>query len=304
MSYFLAQSLAQLRSQVNALWPNRDKKSDGWIGDASHNARKSDHNPDYSDGGIVRALDIDKDGIDVEALLSAVVGEPRVAYVIWNRRIWTHAKGWQPYSGANPHTGHIHVSIRHTAAAAAGGAWSLGAGTVGPVATPSAPAVQPSTGGGSVVDWLNGKGRDSSYAARAKLATQYGIRGYKGTADQNTALLAKLKAGVPAPAVKPKPAPAKPKTAGKTVAQMAAEVRAGKHGNGHDVRRKSLGISAAEYAKVRDAVNGKSEGKSVADMATEVIQGKHGNGHPARQQSLGVNAATYAKVRAAVNKRA
>ena len=300
MSYSLAPSLAQLRAQVNALWPNRDKGSDGWIGDASHNARKSDHNPDYSAGGIVRALDIDKDGIDVEVLLAAVVGEPRVAYVIWNRRIWSQATGWTPYRGPNGHTAHIHVSIRHTAAAAAGDAWKLGAGAVGPVATPSAPAVQPATGGGSVVDWLNARKRDSSYAARARLAAQYGIKGYSGTAAQNTALLAKLKAGGPAV----KPAPVKPKPAAKSVAQMAAEVRGGKHGNGHDVRRKSLGVSAAVYEQVRAAVNGKAAGKSISQMATEVIQGKHGNGHSARQKSLGVDTATYAKVRAAVNKRA
>lgn len=143
MSYRLAASLVKLRSQVNDRWPNRDKKSDGWIGDASHNARKSDHNPDWSSGGVVRALDLDKDGIDVEELLNAVVGEPRVAYVIWNRRIWTHAKGWQPYSGSNPHTGHVHVSIRHTKAAEASGAWKLGGITVKPAA--SKPSVKPAT---------------------------------------------------------------------------------------------------------------------------------------------------------------
>lgn len=180
----------------------------------------------------------------------------------------------------------------------------LMSGAVEPVSSkPSKPAAKPSVGGGSVVDWLAAKGRDSSYAARARLAAQYGIKGYKGTAAQNTALLAKLKGGAPAPApaAKPKPKPA-PAPSGKTVEQMAAEVIAGKHGNGHDVRRKSLGISAAEYAKVREAVNGGS--KSIADMATEILQGKHGNGHPNRQKSLGVNNATYAKVRAEVNRRA
>lgn len=117
----------------------------------------------------------------------------------------------------------------------------------------------------------------------------------------------------PAPAkpVESKPAPAKPKPEGKTVKQMADEVIAGKHGNGHDARRKSLGVSAATYAKVRAEVNAragvkapaKPKGKTVAQMATEVIAGKHGNGHANRQKSLGVSASTYAKVRAEVNKR-
>lgn len=49
--------------------------------------------------------------------------------------------------------------------------------------------------------------------------------------------------------------PAKP--AGKSVATMANEVIAGKHGNGHAQRRKSLGVNAATYAKVRAAVNRK-----------------------------------------------
>ena len=36
---------------------------------------------------------------------------------------------------------------------------------------------------------------------------------------------------------------------------MAEEVIAGKHGTGHDNRRKSLGISKTEYEKVRKEVN-------------------------------------------------
>lgn len=113
MAYHLAPSLAQLRAEVNARWPHRDKGSDGWIGDTAHGARTSDHNPDYSAGGVVRAIDIDKDGIDVNVLLTMVVGDARTAYVIWNRRIWVRGSGWSAYKGANGHTAHVHVSIRH-----------------------------------------------------------------------------------------------------------------------------------------------------------------------------------------------
>src|SRR5699024_8446247 len=57
------------------------------------------------------------------------------------------------------------------------------------------------------------------------------------------------------PQTKPKPQ-AKPSTSNKkSVAQMAKEVLAGKHGNGHAARQKSLGVSNAEYAKVRSEVN-------------------------------------------------
>ncbi|MEC2222889.1 MULTISPECIES: GH25 family lysozyme [Heyndrickxia] len=48
----------------------------------------------------------------------------------------------------------------------------------------------------SLVNYLKNKGMAWSYAAREKLAAQYGIVNYKGTAAQNIALLTKLQAGV------------------------------------------------------------------------------------------------------------
>lgn len=42
---------------------------------------------------------------------------------------------------------------------------------------------------------------------------------------------------------------------GKSISQMATEVIRGDHGSGHENRRKSLGISKAEYEKVRKEVN-------------------------------------------------
>ncbi|MBM7679830.1 hypothetical protein, partial [Gracilibacillus alcaliphilus] len=94
----------------------------------------------------------------------------------------------------------------------------------------------------------------------------------------------------------------------KTIAQMATEVINGRHGSGHANRRQSLGISQAQYAKVRAEVNrraggGSASGKSISQMATEVIQGKHGSGHENRRKSLGISKAEYEKVRKEVNKR-
>ena len=48
---------------------------------------------------------------------------------------------------------------------------------------------------GSIVDYLNSSGRNSSYAARRKLAEEYGMSGYSGSANQNTKLLRMLQGG-------------------------------------------------------------------------------------------------------------
>lgn len=104
---------------------------------------------------------------------------------------------------------------------------------------------------------------------------------------------------------KPKPSP-KPKK--KTIDQMAAEVIAGKHGNGHVNRRKSLGISQVEYNKVRNRVNqlagikivAKPTLKSLNSIAQEVIDGKWGNGND-REKRLNKAGYNADKVQAKVN---
>lgn len=49
--------------------------------------------------------------------------------------------------------------------------------------------------GGSIVDYLSSVGKASDFNSRSQLASQYGISGYSGTADQNTQLLNKLRGG-------------------------------------------------------------------------------------------------------------
>lgn len=113
-SPFLAPNLARLRTSINTRWPGRDHSSDGWIGDQAHQARTSDHNPDGT--GVVRALDIDKDGVHVPTVLAALMLHPSIRYVIHNRRIYHVDKKFRParYTGTNPHTGHIHGSNQHS----------------------------------------------------------------------------------------------------------------------------------------------------------------------------------------------
>lgn len=124
-----------------------------------------------------------------------------------------------------------------------------GSSTPAPKPSPSpTPAPRPSGyTGNSIVDYLRSIGQPSSLAHRRTLARQYGISPYAGTASQNTRLLAALRGG----------SPAKPKQAAKskTVSQMATEVLRGVHGNGHAQRRRSLGVNAATYDKVRKEVN-------------------------------------------------
>lgn len=113
-NYYLAPSLVRLRDELNFTHRDRDKSSDGWIGDASHAARKSGHNPDWSAGGVVRATDTDKDGILTADLLHIALHDERTEYVIWNGFIYLRSTGFrkQVYTGSNKHTGHMHIEIR------------------------------------------------------------------------------------------------------------------------------------------------------------------------------------------------
>lgn len=117
------QASITLVNAINARWPGRDKSSDGTIGDAAHATRISDHNPwikDSSGMGVVRARDVDKDGIDAAWIVEELrklgaAGDRRLrndGYVIFNRRITRpDFTGWQAYSGTNPHDKHFHTSF-------------------------------------------------------------------------------------------------------------------------------------------------------------------------------------------------
>lgn len=110
----LAPSLRNLFNELDVRWPQRDRRTDGWIGDAAHQARQSDHNPDSR--GIVHAIDIDKDGLDPNIVISAAARDDRpTSYVIYNRWIYRRSSNWdpRPYTGTNPHTDHLHVSIQY-----------------------------------------------------------------------------------------------------------------------------------------------------------------------------------------------
>lgn len=78
-----------------------------------------------------------------------------------------------------------------------------------PAAKPAPKPVTKPSGytGASLVDYLKSVGQDPSYANRAKLAKQYGVSNYSGTATQNLNLLAAMRGAKPAAAAKPVSAP-------------------------------------------------------------------------------------------------
>lgn len=110
-----AHSLTMLLSQIDQAYPRRSKVSDGWIGDASHQARRSDHNPD--EDGVVHAIDVTHDpagGFDAHKWIRTqlVPGrDSRLKYVISNGEVWDPVRGWHKYRGPNPHNHHVHVSV-------------------------------------------------------------------------------------------------------------------------------------------------------------------------------------------------
>jgi hypothetical protein len=122
MKPVLCKAGQQLREQFDDCF-DRDRRSDGWIGDTRHSARPSDHNPD-AETGVVRAIDVDRDVVkggkpdlmpDIanQIRLCAKAGEKRIAYIIFEGRIASSRMGWRwrKYSGSNPHNAHCHISF-------------------------------------------------------------------------------------------------------------------------------------------------------------------------------------------------
>jgi hypothetical protein len=115
----LCKAGVQLREQIDDAFPDRSRRRDGWIGDARHAARKSDHNPTAE--GVVRALDVDADlgskgaeAFDLADQLRLLARhDKRISYLIFNGKIasWKRNYKWRAYRGLNKHESHIHISF-------------------------------------------------------------------------------------------------------------------------------------------------------------------------------------------------
>jgi hypothetical protein len=123
----LSKAAAQLRNQIDDAYGDRDRLSDGWIGDSRHAARKSDHSPDAQ--GWVRAIDIDRDLhkggkpdlmpdlVNQVRLACKSKSEQRISYIIFDGRICSPILRWKwrTYKGANKHNKHAHFSFKKEA---------------------------------------------------------------------------------------------------------------------------------------------------------------------------------------------
>lgn len=148
--WVLIPCLVGLRSEFNAISPNRDKGADGSIGDTNHTS-SSDHTPD-EDSSVLRdhdadsknevhALDIDSSGPwptetgDTQKkrfhkiVMRIIAGEKakwnsanevcRLEYVIWDGVIYSRSRNFVgvAYNGSDPHTNHAHFSGRYLTSA-------------------------------------------------------------------------------------------------------------------------------------------------------------------------------------------
>ena len=120
MKPWLSKAAETFREQVNECFPNRKRTSDGWIGDARHSARVSQHNP--NERGEVCAIDIDarlsdQEGISfdlADQIRQAAKKDKRILYVIHAGKIASARSLWKfrKYTGINPHHKHIHISFK------------------------------------------------------------------------------------------------------------------------------------------------------------------------------------------------
>lgn len=120
MKPYLSKAAVQMREQIDDCFPDRSRKSDGWIADARHQKLKSDHNPLRS--GEVCAIDITADLGATEGISAYLADQIRIAgktdkrikYVIHNHHIASKLLNWKwrKYRNKmNPHTKHIHISF-------------------------------------------------------------------------------------------------------------------------------------------------------------------------------------------------
>lgn len=117
MTWRVAKAIKTLQGEVNKQYPDRPRGADGTIGDARHQAEKSDHNPVSPHAGVVTAWDITTASFTTDLAetlrLMGKAGDERVKYVIYRGRICSSRDNWawRAYTGYSQHFDHIHLSV-------------------------------------------------------------------------------------------------------------------------------------------------------------------------------------------------
>jgi hypothetical protein len=128
-------AILSLLNEMDTAFPDRDKASDGEVGDRAHQQSVSNHNPDesgntgsWSDADHIdevhaRDLDVDlrKPGWSMDRVFAIILDrcrrgvEKRVTEIIYKGYIYTKKRGWtkRKYTGPNPHDKHLHLSIAY-----------------------------------------------------------------------------------------------------------------------------------------------------------------------------------------------
>jgi hypothetical protein len=153
-----APACTSLLAQATELWPGRSRATDGICPSAAHT--KANPKSDHERGEAVDLTHDPANGVDCQRIVLEMIGrrDGRVKYLIHNRLIYNAPVFLPvPYTGKNPHTSHLHVSIKPGARndtapwfpnGKAGGVLTKPAPSGGGAATPS-PA---NTGGALTVD--------------------------------------------------------------------------------------------------------------------------------------------------------
>ena len=109
-------AIAVLR-QATALFPKRNKASDGLLPSAAH--IKQNPNSDHNTGLAVDLTHDPKNGIECGFFFEKFKEDERVDYLIFNSKIWSRSRrqeGNRKYTGSNSHNKHLHISINDASA--------------------------------------------------------------------------------------------------------------------------------------------------------------------------------------------
>lgn len=163
--------------------------------------------------------------------------------------------------------------------------------------------------GSSIVEYLNSIGQSSTFSARARLAAQHGISGYRGTAAQNRRLLRLLRSGST-------PSKSTSKSSGYTGDSIVAYLKSVGQNSSFSHRAtlaRRHGISnyrgtATQNTRLLNILRGggtsSSGRKSIATVAQEIIDGRGGWGNnPQRAQRLRSAGYNPSAVQSEVNRR-